>query len=216
MSASFSPDGQRILTSSLGGGFEVWDAGTVGKVYALEGNIVSAAFSRDSQRIVAEDFDGTATVWEADSGKELLTLGEHPRRGPQMGWSGAAAAFSPDGRRIVTRGTDSTAKVWDAVSGKERLTLKGHSGPIECAGFTPDGQRILTVSDDQTAKLVLDAANGREYSPSRPMPAYFLMPVRFAGWPLDFHRQPRQSGQSVGGRAPRSGRPVARGKYGTG
>ncbi len=162
-SATFSPDGQRILTSGIGGTFEVWDAGSGQERFALKEMISSAAYSPDGQRIVSWNFDGTATVWEAASGKELLTLGTHTRtgRGPSAQRTGTAAAFSRDGLRIVTGSTDNTAKVWDAVSGKELLTLKGHSGPVECVAFTPDGRRILTVSKDQSAKL-WDAASGRE------------------------------------------------------
>jgi len=163
MSATYSPDGQWILTGSMGGLFEVWDAARGRELFALKGMISSAAYSPDGQRIVSWNFEGTATVWEAASGKELLTLGTHTRtgRGPSAQRTGTTAAFSPDAQRIVTGSTDNTAKVWDAVSGKELLTLKGHGGPVECVAFTPDGQRILTLSNDQSAKL-WDAASGRE------------------------------------------------------
>jgi eukaryotic-like serine/threonine-protein kinase len=156
-SVAFSPDGQRIVTSSGDQTVKVWEAASGKELLTLKGHsarIRSVAFSPDGQRIVTGSQDGMAKVWEAASGKELLTL-----KGHAVGIM--SVVFSPDGQRIVTGSYDQTAKVWDATSGKELFTLKGHSDGIRSVAFSPDGQWIVTGSEDQTAK-VWEVASGKE------------------------------------------------------
>ncbi|MBR8834406.1 MAG: AAA-like domain-containing protein [Stigonema ocellatum SAG 48.90 = DSM 106950] len=134
-SASFSPDGQRIVTASDNDNTpQVWDIN--GKLLAQlnghTGKVTSASFSPDGQRIVTASSDKTARVWDI-SGKLLAQLNGHTGEV----WS---ASFSPDGQRIVTTSENYTPQVWD-ISGKLLAQLKGNS-----ASFSPDGQRIVTVS----------------------------------------------------------------------
>jgi hypothetical protein len=66
-SASFSPDGQRIVTASHDMTARIWDAATGKSIAALEGHIRavhSAAFSPDGQRIVTASEDNTAHIWD--------------------------------------------------------------------------------------------------------------------------------------------------------
>ena len=149
-SASFSPDGSRIVTASDDKTAKVWDAKSGAEILTLKGHtgvVTSASFSPDGSRIVTGSYDKTAKVWDAKSGAEVLTLKGH---------TGAviSASFSPDGSRIVTGSHDKTAKVWDAKSGAEVLTLKGHTGAVSSASFSPDGSRIVTASCGQDGEGV--------------------------------------------------------------
>src|SRR5262245_9031324 len=155
-SASFSPDGSRIVTASQDGTMRVWDAVSCKELARLEGHtgwVYSARFSTDGARIVSASFDKTARVWDSTSGKELARLEGH---------TGAVtlASFSPDGSRIVSaspESSDGTARVWDATSGKELLRLRTGYSVL----FSPDGARIASVLRDQTV-LVWDATSGEE------------------------------------------------------
>ncbi|HEX8703151.1 MAG TPA: hypothetical protein VF815_30220, partial [Myxococcaceae bacterium] len=65
-SASFSPDGQRIVTASTDNTVRVWKTDGQGAPLVLRGHkgpIFSASFSPDGQRIVTASFDYTARVW---------------------------------------------------------------------------------------------------------------------------------------------------------
>jgi tRNA A-37 threonylcarbamoyl transferase component Bud32 len=109
-SASFSPDGSRIVTGSWDRTAKVWDAQSGTEVLTLTGHterVDSASFSPDGSRIVTGSVDETAKVWDATSGAELLTLKGHSHGV----WS---ASFSRDGSRVLTASRDNTAKVWDA------------------------------------------------------------------------------------------------------
>jgi WD40 repeat protein/serine/threonine protein kinase len=156
-SASFSPDGSRMLTASEDGTAKVRDAKTGAEVLTLKGHpflVISASFSPDGSRVVTASADRTAKVWNAETGAEVLTLQGHT----SVVFS---ASFSPDGSRVVTASEDRTAKVWDAKTGAEVLTLQGHTSVVFSASFSPDGSRVVTASEDGTAK-VWDAKTGAE------------------------------------------------------
>ncbi|BAY23626.1 WD repeat-containing protein [Calothrix sp. NIES-2100] len=145
-SASFSPDGQRIVTASDDKTAKVWDSN--GKLLAdlkgHQGEVYRASFSPDGQRIVTASADKTAKVWDS-KGKLLADLTGH--QGEVF-----SASFSPDGQRIVTASRDRTAKVWDS-KGKLLADITGHQIWVNSASFSPDGQRIVTASADGTAKV---------------------------------------------------------------
>jgi len=157
-SASFSPDGTRIVTASDDGTAQIWNAETAktgATLITFEGHtgpILGAAFSPDGMRIVTGSDDGTARVWNAETGEPLVILEGYTK-------SVFSVAFSPDGTRIITASGDSTARVWNAKTGALRLTLTGHTDRIRSAAFSPDGTRIVTASNDGTARL-WDAETG--------------------------------------------------------
>lgn len=108
-SASFSPDGSRIVTASADGTARIWDIATVREIAVLRGHetfVRSAAFSADGSRIVTASVDRTARIWHATTGTEITVLRGHEN-------AVMAAAFSPDGSRLVTASDDKTARVWD-------------------------------------------------------------------------------------------------------
>ncbi|MBW4607347.1 MAG: AAA-like domain-containing protein [Hassallia sp. WJT32-NPBG1] len=145
-SASFSPDGKRIVTASDDNTAKVWDIS--GKLIATltghQDRVNSASFSPDGKQIVTASVDKTAKVWNLN-GKLIATLTGHQLYV-------YSASFSPDGKRIITASEDKTAKVWDK-KGKLIATLTGHQQSLNSASFSPDGKRIITASEDKTAKV---------------------------------------------------------------
>ena len=109
-SASFSPDGSRIVTGSADKTAKLWDARSGAEILTLAGHsgqVSSAGFSPDGSRVVTGSLDKTAKVWDAKSGTEVVTLKGHTA-------VVRSASFSRDGSRLVTGSSDKTAKVWDA------------------------------------------------------------------------------------------------------
>ena len=108
MSASFSPDGTRIVTASWHTA-RLWDAATAKEIVVLRGHddyVNSVSFSHDGNRIATASNDKTVRIWDTKTGREIAVL-----RGHQD--VASFAAFSPDGTRIVTASEDNTVRVWD-------------------------------------------------------------------------------------------------------
>jgi len=82
MSAIFSPDGRRILTSSQDQTAKIWDAATGEELLTLKGHkewVISAVFSPDGLRIATASFDKTAKIWEAASRDQVAKWREGER-----------------------------------------------------------------------------------------------------------------------------------------
>lgn len=66
--ASFSPDGKRIVSASADNTIRIWDAETGQQIgQPLEGHtsdVTSVSFSPDGRRIVSASSDGTIRLWD--------------------------------------------------------------------------------------------------------------------------------------------------------
>jgi len=163
----WSPDGAHIVTASIEGTIDAWDAGT-GKIiwsakHGQKSFVNYMEWSPDGTRIVSSGTDSVARIWDARSGKELLALVGHEP--PTEVWS---ATWSPDSRYILTTSgsadlgaPDNTVRIWDASTGKALLVIAGHTGPVTHGDWSPDGSRVATISTDDTMRI-WDAKSGAE------------------------------------------------------
>jgi WD40 repeat protein len=154
MSLAFSPDGERLLTTSLDRSARVWDVTMDEEALTLEKAGGLAAYNPDGTTLATDGVDGIPRLWDMRSGQELAVLTGHDGGL----WS---LAFSPDGQRLVTGSVDQTARVWDITSRQSVLSLTGHILDVRDVAFSPDGKWIATASFDGTAK-VWDATTGKE------------------------------------------------------
>jgi WD40 repeat protein len=145
--ASFSKDGQRIVTA---GHFDntaiVWDARTGESLQVLHHGerVLSAEFSADDQKIVTSSRDAKAHIWDSYSGKELTSFSV-------LGVGLASAVFSPDGQRIATAGGGDVG-IWDAKTGRATRTLAAHAAILEVE-FSPDGRRIMAALGGKETRI---------------------------------------------------------------
>jgi WD40 repeat protein len=165
-SASFSPDGQHILSLSGSDTVVLWDAATrkASAILTADAKILLTAFSPDGHLVLATTADHKVRLWDAASGKLLADFRGH--EGPV--WS---AQFSPDGRSIVTaRGSGPTPMFAQAnpqpIAPDPRPQL---SQPWPDSGIPqpPPGmvsaQPVSAVpSDDEATVRVWDATARRE------------------------------------------------------
>jgi WD40 repeat protein len=71
-SASFSPDGQRVVTASDDNSARVWEADTGKPIDASlrpAGGVSSVAFSPDGRRVATASGDEKVRVWDSETGK---------------------------------------------------------------------------------------------------------------------------------------------------
>ena len=154
-SAMFSPDSNKVLTSSTDATAKVWDIETGICLLTLAGHqdeVNDAAFSADGCKIVTTSDDRTVKIWDAATGICLLTLKEDKGNINN-------ASFSIDGKKIVVAYENHSAKVWDASTGNHILTLEQYQGEIRRATFDTNGNYIVTTSYNNNVK-VWDAVTG--------------------------------------------------------
>jgi WD40 repeat protein len=140
--ASFSPDGQFVVTAS--GDYYKYLIGRVPNPTNLS--------PADGEKIPTARIDNSAQIFDAASGqpkldptgKEKLVLYHN---GPVL-----SVAYNLGGSLLVTASADRTARLWDAATGKQ-IALLNHSGVVFKAVFSPDGNYIVTACEDNKARL---------------------------------------------------------------
>jgi WD40 repeat protein len=148
LSASFSPDGMRVVTASVDKTARIWDATTgqpIGDPLHHQATVYSAAFSPDGTLVVTASGDGTARIWNAATGQPV---GPALRHGDEV----YSACFSPDGQRVITASADKTARFWNAHTGQPMGKPLRHDGSVEWVSFSPDGGRVVTVCGETGEK----------------------------------------------------------------
>ncbi len=113
--AQFSPDGNKIVTTSMDSTAKVWDADTGKLLNTLEGHtysVNSAQFSPDGKKIVTDSDDGTVKVWDADTGKLLNNLFLN---GNYLGFNFRNNTLISENNSILT--------LWDMETGEEKYSF---------------------------------------------------------------------------------------------
>ncbi len=145
--ASFSQDGQYIVTASDDHTTKVWtqEAQYLHTLVGHRGAVNSAVFSPDRENtyILTASDDHTARIWSKE-GDHITTLNGH--HGPVK-----SAVFSTEGDFILTASLDNTARLWNARG--QILHTFPHRTHICSPQISPDGKYLLTLNDDGSAQL---------------------------------------------------------------
>lgn len=152
ISASFSPDGRRILSASKDGSIFVWNSDN-GKLMLKpddqSGEPLSSCFSQDGRYFMCQTFfmgEITFWIWESDSGKLIRKI-----EGYEEG------CFTPDGKQFSVVGDD-TIVVLDIESGSELKTFERKGLSIS---YSPDGGQIASISN-YSSIVLWDCETGEE------------------------------------------------------
>lgn len=140
-----APDGT-LLTASLDGALQRWDAKTQSLLTSLTGNVPlsDVQVSPDGRRVLAAYWNGTLWLWDLEAGQVLHVLKGHTNRV-------LACALSSNGRLAVSASADRTLRVWDLEAGNTVLILTGHTGEVTGCAFVKDNdddEWILSCSKD--------------------------------------------------------------------
>ncbi len=146
---AWSPDGQRIASSSSDKTVQVWSPNEVSNMFTYRGHASATravAWLQDGKRIASGSEDKTVQVWNANDGSNVFTYRGHTDKV----WS---VAWSPDGKRIASCSDDKTVQVWNANDGSNVFTYRGHSQGVYAVAWSPDGKRIASGSLDTTVQV---------------------------------------------------------------
>ncbi|MYG07931.1 trypsin-like serine protease, partial [Candidatus Poribacteria bacterium] len=162
----FSQDSKTIVSGSMGGIIELWDAVTKKHLRQLIGHtsaVNSVCFSPNGKIIASGGKDKAVRLWDAITGKQLKTLNR------DKSWV-TSVCFSPDGKMIACgRGEDiesdmatdifrgiewsnssianhpeGIVELWDTAAGKQLKTLNRDKSWVTSVCFSPDGKTIAS------------------------------------------------------------------------
>ncbi len=148
-SASYSPDGTRILTTSTDHTARVWDSRTglqLAPSLDHDDEVVSGVFSRDGKRIATGTDGGEIAIWDANTGKKLLSSME-------LLGSAWSVSFSPDGKIIAAASEAGKVRTWDAATGEPLSPLIEYHESAYSVSFSSDGRLLLIATGDDFADL---------------------------------------------------------------
>jgi len=168
LGASFSRDGQQVVTASRDRSAMTWELESGKQLLTLrEGHSFTMSvglFFPDGKKLLTSAVDNTVRIWDIATGAEMAGL-----RLTGTGLRGAVA-LSSDGRWILTGSdrpdeeTDSgerSAKLWDAQSGDLLYELRGHKTEVTAVAISPDTNTLFT--GDRNGRCVLwDRESGQE------------------------------------------------------
>jgi WD40 repeat protein/DNA-binding SARP family transcriptional activator len=124
MTAAWSPDGTRLLTTA--GNDEqgakdttvrIWDSATGKELQVMRGHTKSVwpgDWSPNGKRIATFSNDGTVKVWDVATGRELLNLTVPVLYGGSTWWS-------PDGEHLAVVGSETLVSVWRVWQSTQEL-----------------------------------------------------------------------------------------------
>ena len=174
LSASFSPDGKKIITVSADGTAKLWEAGsgTLLNDYKSGGDasavsVTSATFSPGGGYVIINYGDEELSIWDVSSGKKIWNWSGTPSY-DMVPATAAINHFSPDGQRIAmfqpfygdTISPVNLPTIYENSNQQPVFSLHGHKGPVTSLLYSDDGKQIITAAADSTIKT-WNAGNGR-------------------------------------------------------
>ena len=142
-------NGRWLITGSVGGSVNVWDAQTGKALAKLDGHrddVLRVIASPTRLLVASAGKDGLVAIW--DVARRCL---QQQLRG-HIGWA-SGLAWSPDGSQLASGGEDREIRLWDATDGKLLKTLKGHTAGITTIAWSPDGKWLVSAGQDKIIYL---------------------------------------------------------------
>ncbi len=134
--SAYSPDGMRILTTTLTYAARVWNAKTGRLELVLGGHtdqMTAGVWSPDGTQIATGSADRTAKIWDAASGRLLFDFAGFPD-------SVDVVTYSPDAALLATTSMGEL-RIYDARTGRLRCQTAGVD-----AVFSPDSRMVIMLS----------------------------------------------------------------------
>ncbi|HRZ35661.1 MAG TPA: protein kinase, partial [Candidatus Paceibacterota bacterium] len=158
---AFSPDGERVLSSSGWDdrGLRIHHATTGAELLALS-RVKGGSFSPDGRRIATIRGE-RVILWDSVTGQEVFSL---KASSPFSDPFGQTVTFSPDGKSVLVPSMETVAGqhvgtegLWDAATGEKKLTIREWT---QVHAFSPDGRRVATMSKwGGNPPMIWDLAN---------------------------------------------------------
>jgi len=154
LSCRFSPDGSKVVATSVTGVVRVWDAASgelLGERSSGRARILDAAFFPDSRRLATAGEGSTIEIWDPSS--EAFVADEGSVAFAPALPTYRELAISPDGAWIAATGYGAVVDVWNAASGARAASLLGHEAMAYEPVFSSDARFLATTGLDGTKRI---------------------------------------------------------------
>jgi WD40 repeat protein len=164
----WSPDGTRIVTTSLSGAVHIWQAAS-GRLLRAHDNqhMVALSWSPDGAALafaaIGAPGEALLGIWDVESGQTRfqtpasvsVEIQQAPRANP--------VAWSPDGARVAFIAQDHNAmnvEVWSVRRGQRLFTCQSVSGEPTGITWSPDGRYLAAGDAIVGSGMLADGNNG--------------------------------------------------------
>ncbi len=161
----FSPDGKKLVSGTMDGKVQMWDAKTgvplallfTGEEPVLRGKANSGIHYQESIQTLAFSLNGNLLAIATHKQirlieiKEQIAFKEVSQGAKTFGVE--VFVFSPDNRILVAGLNNHRIELWDMETGDKLTTLDGHTAPVQTLVFSPDGKTLVSTGQDGTILL---------------------------------------------------------------
>ena len=174
---AFSPDGKRLVSATMEGQIQMWDAemgieltslveqepdgathevkdGGMRVTTSYRDPIFVLTFSSNGKRLAAGSQE-QIRLWNMETGNWGKGTSSIKSRaeGKSVFHGSQALVFSPDNMILVNGDRHGKLLLWDITTGNELTTLNGHTAQVETLHFSPDGNILVSAAQDGTILL---------------------------------------------------------------
>ncbi|KAI6680339.1 hypothetical protein NL676_034220 [Syzygium grande] len=159
-SATFSPLGDFILTSSADSTIRLWSTKLNANLVCYKGHnypVWDVQFSPAGHYFASSSHDRTARLWSMDRIQPLRIMAGHLSDVDCVQWH-------PNCNYIATGSSDKTVRLWDVASGECVRIFIGHRSMILSVAMSPEGRYMASGDEDGTI-MMWDLSSGRCITP---------------------------------------------------
>ena len=148
---TYSPDGQRIITTADDGKIKVWDTQSGFCVVTFtehSSGVTACEFAKRGNVLFTSSLDGSVRAWDLIRYRNFRTFTAPTRL------SFSSIAVDPSGEVVCAGSLDSfDIHIWSVQTGQLLDQLSGHEGPVASLAFAPAGGTLVSGSWDHTVRV---------------------------------------------------------------
>ncbi|CAN4097915.1 unnamed protein product [Withania somnifera] len=159
-SASFSPYGDFLLSSSSDSTIRLWSTRLNANLVCYKGHnypVWDVQFSPFGHYFASSSHDRTARIWSMDRIQPLRIMAGHLSDVDCVQWHANC-------NYIATGSSDKTVRLWDVQTGDCVRIFIGHRSMILSLAMSPDGRYMASGDEDGTV-MMWDLSSGRCITP---------------------------------------------------
>ncbi|RDL40902.1 WD40 repeat-like protein [Venustampulla echinocandica] len=148
---TYSPDGQRVVTTADDGKIKVWDVNSGFCIVTFtehSSGVTACEFAKRGNVLFTASLDGSIRAWDLIRYRNFRTFTAPTRL------SFSCLGVDPSGEVVCAGSLDSfDIHIWSVQTGQLLDRLAGHEGPVSSLAFAPNGGVVVSGSWDHTVRI---------------------------------------------------------------